>query len=100
MLAHARPARRSGGLHASLRPRPGGRTGASRRPPPAGHLPLSARARSPRRGRYGAGDLLPAVLAPRDRPTAAPAGTRARAPAGHAALPAGVGAGGPRPLPL
>src|SRR5215207_4901022 len=100
MLAHARPARRSGGLHASLRPRPGGRPGASRRPRRAGHLSLSVRTRSPRRGLYGAGDLLPAVLAPRNRPTAAPAATRARAPAGHGALPAVVGAGGPDPLPV
>ena len=43
MLAHARPDRRSGGLHAALRPRPRGRARARRRGGGAGHQPLPLR---------------------------------------------------------
>ena len=43
MLAHARPARRSVGLHAAVRPRPGRGARPRRRRGRAGHLPLPLR---------------------------------------------------------
>ena len=90
MLAHAGPDRRSGGLHAAVRPRPRGRARPRRGGGGADHLPLPVRPGAAwSRATRCASSSTAAARAPGIGPQAPPPAARCRARPRHAPLPAG-----------